>query len=99
MEHIKMNTMSYYHDLHLKTDILLLLDLFQRFIDTYLEYYGLDPCYYFSSLGLSWSYDVIEPTKFILYLDANNLYGGAMSEYLHYGRFNWLNKTKLINSV
>ena len=45
------------------------------------------------------SYDVIEPTKFILYLDANNLYGGAMSEYLHYGRFNWLNKTKLINSV
>ena len=48
-----MNTMSYYHDLHLKTDILLLLDLFQTFIDTYLEYYGLDPCYYFSSLGLS----------------------------------------------
>ena len=42
LEHIKMNTMSYYHDLRLKTDILLLLDLFQTFIDTYLKYYGLD---------------------------------------------------------
>ena len=50
----KMNTMGYYHDLYLKTDILLLADVFGKFINTCLEYYGLDPCYYISSPGLSW---------------------------------------------
>ena len=49
-----MNTMGDYHDLYLKTDILLLTDIFEKFIDTCLQYYGLDPCYYFSSPGLSW---------------------------------------------
>ena len=28
--------------------------VFEKFIDTYLEFYGLDPCHYFSSPGLSW---------------------------------------------
>ena len=41
----KMNTMGDYHDLHLKTDILLLADVFEKFVDTCLEYYGLDPCH------------------------------------------------------
>ena len=50
----KMNTMGDYHDLYVKTDVLLLADLFQKFINTCLEYYGLDPCHYFSSPGLSW---------------------------------------------
>ena len=50
----KMNTMGDYHDLYLKTDVLLLTDLFEKFINKCLEYYGLDPCYYFSSPGLSW---------------------------------------------
>ena len=50
----KMNTMSDYHDLYLKTDVLLLADAFEKFINTCLEFYGLDPCHYFSSLGLSW---------------------------------------------
>ena len=49
----KMNTMGDYHDLYLKTDILLLADVFQKFISTCLEYYRLDPCHYFSSPGLS----------------------------------------------
>ena len=35
-------------------------------------------------------YDPKKPSKFINYLDMNNLYGWAMSEYLTYGRFNWL---------
>ena len=30
------------------------LNVFEKLIDTYLKYYGLDPCYYFSAPGLSW---------------------------------------------
>ena len=50
----KMKTMEDYHDLYLKTDFLLLADVFEKFIDMCLKYYGLDPCYYFSSPRLSW---------------------------------------------
>ena len=125
----KMNTMGDYHDLYLKIDVLLLADVFEKFINTCLEYYGSDPCHYFSSPGMSWdailkitgielefisdidmhlfiekgmrrgisyiakiqskantkyieSYDVNQPSKYIMYLDANNLYGWAMSQYL-----------------
>ena len=126
-----MNTLSDYHDLYLKTDVLLLADVFEKFISTCLEYYGLGPCHFFSSPGLSWdalpkmteielelisvidkylsiekgmrkgisyiakryskannnkymqqSYDVNKASKFSMYLDANNLYGWAMSQYL-----------------
>ena len=37
-----------------KKDVLLLADVFEKFIDTCLKFYGLDPCHYFSSPGLSW---------------------------------------------
>ena len=40
--------------IYLKTDVLLLADAFERFINIGLEYYGLDPCHCFSSPGLSW---------------------------------------------
>ena len=33
---------------------LFMADVFEKFIDTCLKYYGLDPCHYFSSPGLSW---------------------------------------------
>ena len=46
----KMNTMGDYHDLYLKTDVLLLTGVFEKFINTCLEYYGLDPCHYFGNL-------------------------------------------------
>ena len=51
-----MNTMGDYHDLYLKTCfiIIVLADVFEKFIKTCLDYYGLDPCPYFSSTGLSW---------------------------------------------
>ena len=116
---------------------MLLADVFEEFIDTCLKFYGLDPCHYYSSPGLSWdailrvigvklekisdidiylsiekgirggisyiakryseanskymkNYDPKKPPKFITYLDMNNLYGWAMSEYLPYGGFKWL---------
>ena len=50
----KVHTMGDYHDLHLKTDVLLLAEVFEKFISTCLDYYVLDPCHYFSSPGLSW---------------------------------------------
>ena len=43
-----------YHDLYLKTDVLLFCDMFEKFIDVCLKDYGLDPCHYYSSPGLSW---------------------------------------------
>ena len=42
-----------YHDHYLKKDILLLA-VFEKFIDTCLKFYWLDPCHYFTSPGLSW---------------------------------------------
>ena len=129
-----MKNMIEYHDHYLKKDVLLLADVFEKFIDMCLKYYGLDPCHYFSSPGLSWDamlkmtgiklekiseidkclfiekgtrggisyiakryakannkymndYNSGEPSTFITYLDKNNLYGWAMSEYLPYGEF------------
>ena len=132
-----MKAMGDYHDVYLKSDILLLADVFENFRKTCHQYYELDPCHYFTSPGLSWdamlkmtgikldlmtdidmfqfiekglrggisyianrygkannkymsSYKPDEPNKYIMYLDANNLYGWAMSQYLPTGGFRWL---------
>ena len=44
-----------YHHHYLKKDVLLLADVFGKFIGTCFKYYELDPCQYFSSPGLSWN--------------------------------------------
>lgn len=46
--------MDEYHDLYLDTDVLLLVDVFQNFRKTCIDYYGLDPAHYYSALGLAW---------------------------------------------
>ena len=141
----KIKTMGEYHDLYLKSDLLLLADLFENFRKTCLQYYKLDPCHYFSSPGLSWDsmlkmtdiklelitdidmyqfiekgmrggisyianryskannkymkkYDNKTQSKYIMYLDANNLYGWAMSQYLPTGGFRWLTKKQIDNT-
>ena len=130
--------MGDYHDLYLKIDVLLLADAFEKIFNTCLEYYGLNPCHYLSSPGLSWyamlkmtgielelisdidmhlfiekkweevfltllkefskannkymkCYDSSKESKFIMYLDGNNLYGWAMSQCLPSRGFKWLN--------
>ena len=44
-EKFDMTNMGDYHDHYFKKDILLLADVFERFIDTCLKFYGLDPCH------------------------------------------------------
>ena len=40
-------------------------------------------------------YDEKAPSKYIMYLDANNLYGWAMSKYLPTGGFKWLTEKQI----
>src|SRR5271165_1699195 len=127
-----------YHDLYLKSDVLLLADVFENFRKMCLKYYRLDPAHYISAPGLArdaclkmtkielelisdidqylfvemglrggmsvithrkgeannkymQKYDEGKPSKYIAYLDANNLYGWAMSQYMPYGGFKWIN--------
>ena len=46
--------MGDYHDHYMERDVLLLTDVFEKFVDTCLKFCGLDPCHQFSSPGLSW---------------------------------------------
>ena len=46
--------MGEYHNHYLEKDIFLLANVFEKFIDTCLKFYKLNPCHYFSSPGLHW---------------------------------------------
>ena len=123
------NTFRDFHNHYLKKDVLLLADVFEKFISTSLKNCRLDPFHYFSAIGLSWDamlkmtkvklekisdadihlfiekgmrrgisyvskryikannencrdYDREKLEIYINYLDMNNLYGGAISQYL-----------------
>ena len=122
-------TLQDYHDLYLKSEVLLLADVFENFRKTCLKHYKLDPCHYYTVPGLAWDaclketkeelqllkdyymlimfeqgirgrishilkryasannkymkdFDESKHSTFIQYLDANNLYGWAMSQKL-----------------
>ena len=40
-------------------------------------------------------YNEKAPSKYIMYLDANNLYGWAMSQYLPTGNFKWISNKEI----
>ena len=42
-------------------------------------------------------YDEKAPSKYIMYLDANNLYGWAMSQYLPTDGFRWMTDKQIDN--
>ncbi|CAH1115853.1 unnamed protein product [Psylliodes chrysocephalus] len=127
-----------YVDLYMKTDIMLLADVFERFRSSCHKTYGLDPAHYYTLPGFTWdamlkytkqelelltdvdmflfvergirgglsqvcskrrahannqyinNYDPSKPRSFLMYFDVNNQYGWAMSQYLPYGGFEWV---------
>jgi len=138
----KIQNLGEYHDLYLKTDVLLLADVFQNFREACQNYYKLDPCHYMTSPGLSWDamlkmtgiklelisdidmqlfiekglrggissiahrhgkannkymtdYNPGEENSYLMYLDANNLYGWAMSQALPTGDFKWIDPEEI----
>ena len=46
--------MGDYQDLHVKSDTLLLVGVFNKFRDKCIEIYGLDPLYFLFAPGLAW---------------------------------------------
>ena len=129
-------TLGDYHDLHVKTDVTLLADVFENFRNLCMEQYGLDSAHYYTSPGLICDtllkktgvelelltdlelhlfnergmrggismvskryakannllvdgYNPSKEKKYIMYLDANNLYGWAMSKPLLKSNFKW----------
>ena len=49
-----MKNLGEYHDLYLKTNVILLSNIFEAFRSTCLEHYGLDPAHFYTSPGLVW---------------------------------------------
>ena len=53
-EHFNIKNLGEYHDLYLKTDVLLLTDVFENFRTKCLEDYELDPAHYFTLPNFAW---------------------------------------------
>ena len=54
----KCKTMGDYHNLYLKSDVLIIADVFENFRKTGKEYYNLYPAHYFSCPGFAWGRNV-----------------------------------------
>ena len=52
--HFNIKDLGEYHDLYLKTDVLLLTDVFENFRNMCLDYYKLDPAHYYTLPNFAW---------------------------------------------
>ncbi|KYN04793.1 hypothetical protein ALC62_04331 [Cyphomyrmex costatus] len=53
-QRFSVRTLGEYSDLYLKTDVLLLADVFENFRDSCVASYGLDPAHYYTLPGFTW---------------------------------------------
>ena len=53
-EEFRVRNIGDYQDLYLRTDVLLLANVFEAFRDTCLKYYSLDPAHFYTAAGLAW---------------------------------------------
>jgi len=49
-----MNNIGDYHDLYVKSDVILLCDVFENFRSMCMNYYNLDPAHFYTAPGLAW---------------------------------------------
>ncbi|GFS67039.1 c2H2-type domain-containing protein [Nephila pilipes] len=53
-ETFNLKTLGEYHDLYVTSDVILLADFFQNFLQLVLNSYKLDPSHCYTALGLAW---------------------------------------------
>ncbi|KYN04792.1 hypothetical protein ALC62_04330 [Cyphomyrmex costatus] len=53
-QRFSVRTLGEYSDLYLKTDVMLLADVFENFRDSCVASYGLDPAHYYTLPGFTW---------------------------------------------
>ncbi|XP_011858845.1 PREDICTED: uncharacterized protein LOC105556367 [Vollenhovia emeryi] len=87
-----------YSDLYLKTDVMLLADIFENFRDKFMFIErsirgGLSQCsgkYAQANNKYMHSHDPSKASSYLMYFDVNNLYGWAMCQLLPYAEFRWV---------
>ena len=50
----RIHNLGDYHDLYLRTNVVLLANVYEAFRDTCLKHYSLDPAHFYTSPGLAW---------------------------------------------